>query len=375
MSLNHFIKIYFLIFKTRYRFCNPQKKKILFFDNSHTSLIINKFKINKNKYEILYTRLEEINLPILIRSIKKHLFKINLKKYYLEYIKFVGPKKVITFIDNNILFYQLKKYFRSIEFISIQNGHRTEKRDFILELKKKQNNKNLLCDKIFIANLGYGDLIKKYINCRTIPLGYFKNNFVKINNRQIQKKSMIFISQFRKNEITSDHFIVEKKILPLVNKFCIDNKINLYILGCSNNYNLEKNFFESLLVSSSFIFQRKLDFPKNYNFIDKFEIVVFIDSTLGYESIARKKKVAVFSNRRLTKVSSSEKFGWPVKYKNKGYFYSNNKNFNQIEINRILNNVLKINQKKWNKRIFPKLEKISIYNYGNNILKKKLGFN
>lgn len=374
MSFKYFIKLYILIFKTKYKFHNPQKRKFLFFDNTHTSLIINKFKIKKNKYEILFTRLEEINLPILIKSIKKHLFKINLQKYFLEYIKFVGPKKVITFIDNNILFYQLKKYFPLIEFISIQNGHRTEKRDFILKLKKKQNNKKLSCDKIFIANLGYGELIKKYIDCKTIPLGYFKNNFVKSINKRIQKKSIVFISQFRKNQIKKDHFWIEKKILPLINKFCIENKIYLYILGCSNNYNLEKNFYNSILIPSSFVFQKKINFPKNYNFLDKFEVVVFIDSTLGYESITRKKKVAVFSNRRLTKVSSPEKFGWPVKFKSKGYFYNNSKNSNQAEINRILKNVLKISQKKWNKKIFTNLKKISIYNYGNNILKKKLGF-
>ena len=72
-------------------------------------MIIDEFNLNINEYEILDTRLGSINIPILIETFKKSLFKLSLKNYYLQYINSVKPKKVITFIDNNIIFYQLKK--------------------------------------------------------------------------------------------------------------------------------------------------------------------------------------------------------------------------------------------------------------------------
>ena len=34
--------------------------------------------------------------------------------YYIEYIKICNPKILITFIDNNLIFYKLKKYFPNI---------------------------------------------------------------------------------------------------------------------------------------------------------------------------------------------------------------------------------------------------------------------
>ena len=73
--------------------------------------------------------------------------------------------------------------------------------------------------------------MQKYINCKITPLGFFKNNFIKISNNKIQKKTILFISQFREYQINADsfkkkHFFVEKKILPVIQKYCKDKKIN-----------------------------------------------------------------------------------------------------------------------------------------------------
>ena len=56
--------------------------------------------------------------------------------------------------------------------------------------------------------------------------------------------------------------------------------------------NLFLNFYK-------FNFQKKLEYPLNYKLIDKFDTIVFVDSTLGYESISREKKVAIFSSRKI----------------------------------------------------------------------------
>ena len=44
--------------------------------------------------------------------------------YYLNLIKFVRPEIIITFNDNRLDFYKLKKYLPQILFISVQNGWR-----------------------------------------------------------------------------------------------------------------------------------------------------------------------------------------------------------------------------------------------------------
>ena len=93
MSFNYFKKILIIIFKTKFIFRVPKKTKILFFDDSHTKLIIDEFNLNINEYEILDTRLGSINIPILIETFKKSLFKLSLKNYYLQYINSVKPKR------------------------------------------------------------------------------------------------------------------------------------------------------------------------------------------------------------------------------------------------------------------------------------------
>ena len=79
-------------------------------------------------------------------------FKLNSLNYYIKYIELSDPKIVITFIDNNFIFYQLKKYFRSKKFISIQNGHRMAYGDIFGFLQKNKKIKNLSADMIFTFN-------------------------------------------------------------------------------------------------------------------------------------------------------------------------------------------------------------------------------
>ena len=343
-----------------------QQKKILFFDFTHSEIIIKKFHLKERDFNILYSRLEKINIPLLIDSIIKNNFSFKMANYFFEYINVSKPKKVFTFIDNNILFYKFKKKFPNIKFISIQSGHRTQHRDF-LSLLKENKHLNLQCDKIFIANLGYGKTIKKYIKCKVVPLGFFKNNFVKSKKTKSLKRSLLFISQFREHQIQKDFFIVEKKLLKFLIPFCDQNKLSLKILGCSKNFKKEKKYYESLLYPCEFNFQKKLEYPTNYKFIDKFDTIVFVDSTLGYESISREKKVAIFSSRKISLKGGSEKFGWPNKFKNVGFFYSSNQ-FKKTEAEKIMTNVININQNTWKKFILPKLKNISIYNYNNKLL-------
>ena len=73
----------------------------------------------------------------------------------------------------------------------------------------------------------------------------------------------------------------------------------------------------------------------------------------------------------MSKKSSQEKFGWPVKYPKKGLFYLNN-SLSLDDTYRILNNVTKISQKNWNKKILPALKEISIFKYKNSILKNTI---
>ena len=65
---------------------------------------------------------KEIYFWILLKQIM--LLNFKLISYYKNFIKFTSPKIIITTTDNNIQFYELKKNFKDIQFISVQNGIR-----------------------------------------------------------------------------------------------------------------------------------------------------------------------------------------------------------------------------------------------------------
>jgi len=103
----------------------------------------------------------------------------------------------------------------------------------------------------------------------------------------------------------------------------------------------------------------------SYKLIDKFSLITFIDSTLGYESISRGKKVVSFSIRKI-KNNKQNYFGFPEFNKKSGFFFTSKESPN--EFNRILSNTWKISQKEWKKKYLKKLNNLITYNARNAVL-------
>ena len=106
---------------------------------------------NEKECKILHTRFEEINVSILLMSIFKF-YKENLKlskKYVYQYIHYVKPQLIITYIDNNISYYKLKEKFKDITIIAVQNGVRTDFVKFFENVTKKDN---LSIDYLFVMD-------------------------------------------------------------------------------------------------------------------------------------------------------------------------------------------------------------------------------
>jgi len=330
-------------YRIKIRFDFPQKKKIVIFDETN-SLILR--EILGQEFNILYTRDKEIFFWIIIKQI----FVLDFKflTYCKNYIKFVSPKIVITTIDNNIQFYELKKNFDKINFISIQNGVRFK--DWFQD-KRISNTKIFTCDHIFVFNKYIIKNFKKFIKSRYHVIGNFKNNIVNIKKTNIRNQ-FLYISQFDNNG-NKEFIKFQQKLLKVINLYISNSKIKIYILLRNKNYfNQEKEFYKKIFHNNC-IFYNISKWKKTYETIDKFENIIFCNSTLGYEAIARKKKVAIFSPRKL--LGYKYNFGWPVTYKkNYNFFHSNNINF--FEIRRVLDNINNCSQSNWQKKYYKEIK-------------------
>ena len=79
----------------------PQNKKFLIFDKHNYQHLLKYLK--KDEYSILYTRNEVFNIFVIIRNFLN--FKFSKLEYYNTYLKFVDPNFLISFKDNDPLFF------------------------------------------------------------------------------------------------------------------------------------------------------------------------------------------------------------------------------------------------------------------------------
>ena len=338
------------LFRIKFKFNKQNKNKILLFD--YTNEAIFKILINR-KIEVLYRRLEEINLYVLFMAIKSRGF-FNLGKSYIKtYIEYVEPKIVITFNELHETFYLLKKLVKKNSFytIAIQDGYRTLPNFSSFDLT---NIKEYKVDQILNFSRKDKKLYENISNSPKVVAGSFRNNFYK-KTKNIKSKKILLISQYRdeyKNNEKIKYFIREKKILDFLKIFCEKNKIKFLIATkpgvTKNNYmsafNLQKN---SEIISD-------LNFKKKYEIVDKSEVTIFADSSLGMEALSRGNKVISFPFKPYLGVP---KFFWSHK-------------INQDIFEKKLNLIYGMKINTWLKKINNKKEVFVKYNPGNTILLK-----
>ena len=181
--------------QSQWIFIPPKKKNILLYDREGEDFANLFFK--KSSYSCLDTRLKRINIFILLCSVIKNGLRNLSKNYYLEYIKYVKPKLVINFLDNNLTFYTLKKFYRNGNFTSIQTSIRDK--FFFEECQKyyKNNTDRLEVDNFFTISENDKLRYSKFIKSNYKVIGTLKNNlFYKThkNKKSNFKKKVLFIS-------------------------------------------------------------------------------------------------------------------------------------------------------------------------------------
>ncbi len=372
------LKILRILIKARLTLKKPVKKKIIIFDKQSEIYISELF--DKHEYVTLDTSYKEINIFILLKLILKFK-KINYINYFHELIKNIKPEYIFTFIDNNLSFYKLKQKLKHIKFVSIQNGTRFITGDILEKLEKE--NKTYFVDHYFTFNECYAKTVGKYIRGNYKVIGSLKNNFFKIE-KKYQKNSICYISRMsdiflkysskvdietikkehKEWEINLVNFVID--LLKNLDKYCQNKKLKLNILGSSKNYEIENNFFKNIFNHNSFNFIPKKNLYDSYKNIDKFEILINPMSTFGYEAISREKKVCFFSGDFI----KGSSFIWPLNLEKKGNFFSNSNSFEEIK--RVIDYLLKLDDKSWSKEISKYHKKLFFYDQNNLVIKKFL---
>ena len=346
----------------KFDFKKIKQKKIMVYDAMSLPGIEMLFK--KKSYNVYYNRNEKINFWILMKTIMSFDL-INFKENYkLNYIKSANPKIIITFIDNNPSFYYLKKKFPKIITISIQNGNRI-KEDF----EDLKNYKNLEADYFFVFSKPVANKYKNYIKSKYIISGSIKCNYFK-KNKLKKKNEILFISQHNKSKTLP---LNEEKIIHILQKIKKEHKINFKI---SLKKNIENYFIEKFPDLKRDMFLKNTNTFSSYRHIQKYKLVIFINSTLGYEALGMGvSAIAIpigcenFAWCKKHGIRKPERFGYPKKLPNYGFCWINK--FNEKFVIKKILEIIK-NKKISKKRQNLDIKDIMFYDYKNKKIKKLL---
>lgn len=345
-----------LIF-TKFDFLPPKKKRYLLFDNEGSRIPLS--YLPPKKTEILFTRLEKLNLFILFKNFI--FLKFTALDYFQSYIDFVNPDFILTIIDNNTVFYKLKKRKKKQIKIAIATTWRSAVDDYHLFTSKNSKvtvieNKNYNVDIILSINKSIGSLLKKLNAKKVLAVGSFRSNHEKIT--KLKKYGFLYISSYA--DLKPNHKVTNEINWKKFNSYQTNLIKNIFLYGKKYNkkiFILGKKYGE-ILINKEFKYYKNLSLNSNWEFIkagtkssleivDSSDIVLTLNSTLGYESFSRGNKTIFFDVRSYLKSTQSLSFGWPVKnLKKDGIFWTSKNGF--IPFEHIVNKIYSMKKKNWN---------------------------
>ncbi len=371
------LKRFFIIFLSA-KWCWKILKKcdIVIYDSENAGLL--KTYLSAYHVEILCIRGESIYLYYLLRGMLDWRFwnGSSIQAYADAFIAAASPKIVLTMIDNNPNFYSISGRFPLVKTVFIQNGTRGEVGDIFGKLKLLDCN-HYHVDWKLVHNLAVGRQYMKYVSGNTLAIGSLKNNMIPVKMIN-SPNGILFVSQFEPKPENEDplwiepdgtpiyweqFFYADRKVINFLRKWCEENGKLLRICGRGYEHNCpEQQFFADILHGCKWEYIPRSHGNSAYELIDTVEIVVTIDSTLGYESLGRGKKTAVLSCRILDKHTTSFEFGWPAGLSHNGIFWTGDAD--EEEFRRVLTYLLEVSDDEW-RRVWQM--------YSNNLMAFDLG--
>lgn len=346
ISYIRFKKIYG---KTKIRFSKPKKKEILIYDNESKLLVGYIFDLSN--CEVLHVRYEEINLYIVLKTIINNgisNFRLN---YKINFIKCVAPKVVITDFTWNLSFFKLKNHFSKTKYVCIQRS--LADNDFFKDCEKyliKNPNTKLKADLIFVTGNYFNKKFSKLFEAKVYSIGSLKNNFYFLKDKPKKKiNKILFISEAN---ITADNFNSKiqynSKIVKELVKYCKEKNLKLEIMikhGIETIKIFEK-YFDSELVK---ILPRKND-ENSYNLINEASLIIFTNTTMGFEALAKGKKCVTFPLNIFPFTLMAEQ----------GSFWS--KKFSYEILSNYLDKIINLSNYEWNIQVHDKVSEFFKYN-------------
>ncbi len=370
---------YFIGAEKTWRWPNPSE--VVIFDAAGHDFLM--AYLHPWEPEVLHVRGEKINVPTLLQSLFRRGNKAN--AYIDCFIEKVRPRLIVTFIQNSFNFYLVSRRHSSAKTLFIQNGVQSYYCDVIEILDAKAMPKSALkVDYMLTFGSISGALYARYMEGAVVPIGSLKNNMAPRREKG-SAGTIAFVSQYRNTQglVLGEKFFSHQEyfkrpdqiVLPFIANYARENNKALLIIPCTRSSNgepleAEARYYNELLEHTC-AFSKTSGPYAGYDAADSAEVVVTIDSALGYESAARGNKTAIFAIRSHLLSVAGLTFGWPENYPDDGSFWTNSPD--TVAFGRILDHLFEIDEKQWIAELkMLDFSSIMTYDPGNHILRSVL---
>jgi surface carbohydrate biosynthesis protein len=334
-------KIFFFIrilVKAKYIFSLPVPRPILIYDGN-----LNPFKkFFSKKTNVLFTRGEELNIPILLLCLKElNIAPIN---YFSKYIKYSRAKLIITGTDNYHTFFILSE-LTNVKTIFIQYGRKKWGDGLFADknILSARNKKKYFVNFMLVFNKHIKKKYEKFIRGKIFITGSFRNNFNYTKEKKLNQ--VLFISDYKKIFEDSGLSRNDSYIIDYLYTSCKKNNLKFNIL-CKSGSVDEIKYFKKITSNNVNFIKFNNNIFQKYKIIRKYKYIFSIWSSLAIEAFAIGARVGFI-------------FFKPKKYFNlalghfenlglSGPFWTAFNNFNVKECKRIFNFVTQSNENRWN---------------------------
>ena len=172
--------------------------------------------------------------------------------------------------------------------------------------------------------------------------------------------SFISIPDDLAHEVDKKFLKKDKIIFGHLIKYSKLNKIRLCYLA--RPFQNNRVFAKSNFPKGNWVYSSNKSIKKNYNNLNKQQMVAFVHTTLGFEALAKGLKCAAFDKYFPLEGSN-------IKYSKSGIFWSNSNKYHDLE--KILTRVISFSNKRWKKIADKYSTEILTYDSAN-IKKKKI---
>ena len=371
----------------------PSRASLLIIDRGTASPLDEMFA--HHNPHIMEIRGESVNMFALLRALPK--IRLGAVAYLEAYIDFVKPKLILSRNgDSDLNLWRLKRRAQvQYQVALVQNGWRPDNFGAIPISDHKSSRKKIRpsvdCAMIF-GSAQADDRLLEHVYSLT-AVGSSKLNMIDFARFPQTLRDIVFISEYRHQEFLKnpDFYRVDAVVCKYLSDFANRNSVEIHVAGVMpdrERIEAEKAWFAEQLAGCNWKFHERSKSESSYLLINDADVVVTVDSTMGYESLALGKKTAILCCRRLhrsegrqslfdlmsDKVRSHEnppdlknginnRFGASFKFEEVGFFWSNIESTDEFE--RVLTNVFQASTTEFERISRPIRDQLMVHDYGN----------